>query len=69
MHVSSERRLLDLESEVIRGLGSISTGGNTLLLDFLFSQSKDENANIGISKKVFAFAFTFTRSEHSLRLT
>ena len=34
----------------MRGLGSIPTGGNILSLDiFLFSHSKDENANIGIS--------------------
>ena len=38
--------MLDLES---KGLGSIPTKGNILSLDFfLFSQSKDENAKIGI---------------------
>ena len=48
--VSAERRVLDLESEAIRGLGSIPPGGNILSLDFfLFLHSKDENANIGIS--------------------
>ena len=45
---SSERIVLDLESEVMRGLESISTGGNILSLIFLFSCSKDKNANIGI---------------------
>ena len=32
--VSVERIVLDLESEAIRGLGSIPTGGNILALDF-----------------------------------
>ena len=32
--VSVERIVLDLESEVIRGLGSIPTGGNILSVDF-----------------------------------
>ena len=45
---SLERRLLDLESEVMRGPGSIPTGGNILSLDFLFSRSKDKNVNINI---------------------
>ena len=45
---SSERRLLDLDSEVMTGPGSIPTGGNILSLDFLFSRSKDKNANINI---------------------
>ena len=41
--------MLDLESEAMRGLGSIPTGGNILSLDFfLFSRSKDKNATIGI---------------------
>ena len=40
--------MLDLESEVMRGLGSIPTWGNILSLDFfLFSRNKDKNANIG----------------------
>ena len=43
MQVSSERRVLELESEV---LGSILTGGNILSLDFLHSKASD--ANIGI---------------------
>ena len=38
---------LDLESEVMRGLSSIPTGGNILSLDF-FSHSKASDANIGI---------------------
>ena len=32
--VSVERIVLDLESEAMRGLGSIQTGGNILSLDF-----------------------------------
>ena len=32
--VSVERRVLDLEYEVMRGLGSIPTRGNILSLDF-----------------------------------
>ena len=32
--VSVERIVLDLESEVMRGLSSIPTGGNILSLDF-----------------------------------
>ena len=42
---SSERRVLDLESEVP---GSILTAGNIMLLGFLFSCSKACDANIGI---------------------
>ena len=34
--VSVERRVVDLESEVMRGLGSIATGGNILSLEFFF---------------------------------
>ena len=45
--VSVERIVLGLESEVMRGLGSIPTGGNILSLDF-FSRSKASDANIGI---------------------
>ena len=42
---SSERIVSDLESEVMRGQGSIPTGGNILSLNFfLFLHSKDENA-------------------------
>ena len=45
--------MLELESEVMRGLGSIPTRGNILSLDFFwFSCSKDENANIGISVRM-----------------
>ena len=43
--VSSERRVLDLESEV---LGSILTRGNVLLLEFLFLLSKASDPYIGI---------------------
>ena len=46
--VSVERRVLDLESEAMRGLGSIPTGGKILSLEFLFSHSKAFGANIGI---------------------
>ena len=47
--VNVERIVLDLESEGMRGLGSILTGGNILSLEFfLFSRSKGKNANIGI---------------------
>ena len=44
---SSERKMLDLESEVMRDLGSFPTGGNILSLDF-FLGSKASDANIGI---------------------
>ena len=44
--VSVERIVLDLESEVLRGLDSIPTGGNLLLLDFLFSCCEASDANI-----------------------
>ena len=49
---SSERRVLDLESEAMRGPGYIPTGGNILLLDFLFSYSKASDASIGIIANV-----------------
>ena len=45
--VSVERRVLDLELEVVRDLGSIPTCGNILSLDF-FSHSKASEASIGI---------------------
>ena len=51
--VSVERRVLDLESGAMRGLGSIPTGSSILSVDFfLFSCNKDENANIGISVRM-----------------
>ena len=43
---------MDLESEVMRGQGSILTEGNILSLDFLFSHSKECDANIGIIANV-----------------
>ena len=44
---------MDLESEAMRGLGSIPTRDNILSLEFfLFSHSKDKNANIGISVRM-----------------
>ena len=46
--VSPERRVLDSESEVRRGPGSIPTGGNIFSLDFLFSCCKASDTNIGI---------------------
>ena len=33
-HISVESRVLDLESEAMRGRGSIPTGGNILSLDY-----------------------------------
>ena len=50
--VSAERRVLDLESEAMRGPGSIPTGGNILSLEFFLSGSKYENANIAISVRM-----------------
>ena len=41
------RLVLDLESEAMRGQGSIPTEGNILSLDF-FSHSKASDANHGI---------------------
>ena len=41
--------LVDLESEAMRGKGSIPTGGKILSLDFFFiSRSQDKNANVDI---------------------
>ena len=45
LHISPERRVLDLESDA---RGSLLTGGNILLLDFLFSCGKASDANIDI---------------------
>ena len=42
--------MLDLESEAMRGQGSIPTGGNILSLDF-FPLSKASDVNIGIIAK------------------
>ena len=46
--------MLDLESEAMRGLGSISTGGggNICHWIFLVSHSKDKNANIVMSVRM-----------------
>ena len=49
--VSVEKRVLGLESEAMRGPGSIPTGGNILSLDFI-SRSKASYANIGIIDKI-----------------
>ena len=46
--VSPERIVLDLESEVMRHLGSIPTGGNIFQRIFLFSRSKASAANFDI---------------------
>ena len=46
---NSEKIVFDLESEVMRGLGFIPTGGNILSMDFfLFSSCEEKYANIGI---------------------
>ena len=46
--------MLDLESEAMRDPGSIPTGGNIFVTGFfLFSHSKDKNANIGISVRMW----------------
>ena len=50
--VTVERRVLDLESEVMRDLGIFPIGGTFCYWNFLFSHSKDENANIGISVRM-----------------
>ena len=50
----SGRRVLDLETEVMRGLGSMPTGGNILSFEFFcFFYSKASDANIGIIAKFF----------------
>ena len=46
--VSPERRVLDLEPEVMIGPGSILTGGNIFYWIILFSHSKASDDNIGI---------------------
>ena len=46
--VAHAQLVLDMESDVMRGPGSIPTGGNTFHWIFLFSCSKASNANIGI---------------------
>ena len=43
-----------------------ATGGNILSLDFLFSRSKDENANIGISVRMWKTRFSSDRSQIQL---
>ena len=56
--------MLDLESEAMRGLGSIPTGSNILSLEyFLFSYSKDENVNIGISVRMWKPAWAVCQLE------
>ena len=58
--VSVERIVLDLESKAMRGQCSIPTGGNILSLEFfLFSRSKDENATIGISMRMWKTLLPF----------
>ena len=46
--VGVEKRELELESEGMKCLGSILTGGNIFSQDFLFSHSEVPNTNIGI---------------------
>ena len=50
--IGSERRVLGLDSEAMRGPGSIPIGGNILLLEFLFSHSEASDANIDIIANV-----------------
>ena len=55
--VSIERIVLDLESEVIRDPGSISTGGNMLSLEFFyqfcqFANNSTEELQTGSQKGV-----------------
>ena len=52
--VSVERIVFDLESEVMRGPGSISTGGNIFVTGF-FSRSKASEANIAIIANNFVY--------------
>ena len=40
--------MLDFKSDIMRGLGSIPTGGNIFHWIILFSRSKVSDANIGI---------------------
>ena len=47
-YISQERRVLDLESEVMRGTGSIPTGCNIVHWIFLLSCSKAPATNIDI---------------------
>ena len=58
--------MLDLESEVMRGLGSIPTGGNILSLDFLFSCSKDKNAKKPSVRQVYRKDSIFLKSERQV---
>ena len=46
--ISVERIVLDLESEVMRGPGSINTGGNIFHWIFWMSRGKASDANIDI---------------------
>ena len=55
--VSVERRVLDLESDAMRGPGSIPTRGNILSLDFI-SHGKASDANIGIIVNFVSFVKT-----------
>ena len=66
--ISSERIVLDLESEVMRGPGSIPTGSNIFLWIILFSHSKASAANIGIIAILVHFEktlFTLKKSIHN----
>ena len=58
-----ERRVLDLESEVMRGAGSILTGGNIVHWIFLFSHSKAPATNIDIIDILVHFEKTLLLDE------
>ena len=47
-HLAQKGERWTLNQRFMRGLDSISTGGNILPLVFLFSRSKAPGANIGI---------------------
>ena len=56
--------MLDLESEVMRGLGSIPTGGNIFHWNFLFSHSQASAANTILALLPTLFNYEKTRAEH-----
>ena len=60
--VSADRIVLDLESEAMRGPGSIPTGGNIFHWIFLFSRSKASDANIDIIAILVHFGKTLRQS-------
>ena len=64
--VSVERIVLDFESEAMRGLGSIPTGGNILPLDFFHVVNSDANiaiiANFANLRKTRLLTLTFKKT-------